>query len=1090
MPDNTVYDEIKGKNKRDKEYVPTKTMNYNGLDLPVDVYQFLTNIFADRSKENESDREIAQSYIDSMTNDTDNFDQYIDDIRNWIKDEHPEFIDESRSSAHTITKQEKKDAKSNKDKLKGDETKGFTNVPEAPKVTGTEGKVKEFKESDKDKKIREDFEKEQSGVSEKRKAEDKQLHDAVDSLQAERAYIKDQLKTVEDPDELASLQDALVDVNSNLVACFKALGMIGSGSKERNASMSLNNLLDLYNKGSKEADEKVSQAIEDEVHHGSADKFSDQFIQGAESYEDARKQRAAHVAERAENKKALQTAKEALRDRTFADDLGDEDEVSILTDPDWMGIFAGQSKHPTRLSELRELYKDDLENRKNEFLGNFADSRYKDLVKAGLLDKYKNGLVGRLGYADAAVADDTMAKYVKDQIIKDLLSESDRRKSNRQRLQAEFMRDSKNGKTKFNKEDIPALAARSSTHNDWDDVLYSSFPEWNKEEQNILKKEQENRDKQEQDKEEKKLANSMKNNRLFNAIIKSHAAGDEITLEPEQYDIVDWINENGQDVIDNPKKYSYRARFLTNKYMNTLNKLKAEEAYKQSNQAVRDAEADMRSFRDDYDAWKDFKSAGNINELQKKLDEFMAGIEKHNKNDEIHSADFHEAGMSPEQKEYVRKLRAAIAKASMGKGRKVSVLPLGEGNYGVSATGEGAPYRFIVRADKQHPNNYNAYYANPRLSYEDMEKVGRDSSLSDAEKFNQMYVMDEAAGPIGFVGSNDDLSFRIDPSELGDFNGDIANTERAIANVLGRKLVDYGLGSSQETVSDRTKYKNQKKLTTQANSQAIRDQLLNTKGFDNLVNAIHVSNMSPDKQEATLYSIFKKLGLYFDPFSETVYPDKDTATINSKNPDRIMGPDEFTKFFEDRRKLGIQASAENLKNNSRAFTDNEGNSILTQKAARPTRGISGKYASGTETQSDDGTWSQNLKKINEGEASPTATQNEKTAHRLSLMKDTYKINPEKLIDNSSYAKKALEIINNVADMNDREALLETYNDLTGKRGQNILNKNKTYTENKKKGDKEYNDPYITKTVVTPGADGNYGASGDWFKLFGGAKLKK
>ena len=428
----------------------------------------------------------------------------------------------------------------------------------------------------------------------------------------------------------------------------------------------------------------------------------------------------------------------------------------------------------------------------------------------------------------------------------------------------------------------------------------------------------------------------------------------------------------------------------------------------------------------------------------------------------------------------------------MGKGRKVSVVPLGEGNYGVSATGEGAPYRFIVRADKQHPNNYNAYYANPRLSYEDMEKVGRDSSLSDAEKFNQMYVMDEAAGPIGFVGSNDDLSFRIDPSELGDFNGDIANNERAIANVLGRKLADYGLGSSQETVSDRTKYKNQKKLTTQANSQAIKERLLNTKGFDNLVNAIHVSNMSPDKQEASLYSIFKKLGLYFDPFSETVYPDRDTATINSKNPDRIMGPDEFTKFFEDRRNLGIQASAENLKNNSRAFTDNEGNSIVTQKAARPTRGVWGKYASGTETQSDDGTWSQNLKKINEGEASPIATQNEKTARRLSLMKDTYKINPEKLIDNSSYAKKALEKINAIEDMNDREALLEAYNDLTGKRGQNILNKNKTYTKAEKKVTKEYkkNDPYITKTVVTPGADGNYGASGDWFKLFGGAKLKK
>lgn len=1082
MPDNTVYDEIKGKNKRDKEYVPTKTMNYNGLDLPVDVYKFLTNIFADRSKENESDREIAQSYIDSMTNDKRNFKRYIKEIRQWIADEHPGFTDESRLRTRDLTNEEKETFENNKAALKGNKSKGFTNVPEAPKVTGTEGKVKEFKESDKDKKIREDFEKEQSGASEKRKAEDKQLHDAVDSLQAERAYIKDQLKTVEDPDELASLQDALVDVNSNLVACFKALGMIGSGAKERNASMSLNNLLDLYNNGNKEADEKVSQAIEDEVHHGSADKSSDQFIQGAESYEDARKQRAAHVAERAENKKALQAAKGALRDRSFADDLGDEDEVSILTDPSWMGMFAGQSKHPTRLSELREIYKDELENRKNEFLGNFADSRYKDLVKAGLLDKYKNGLVDRLGYADAAVADDTMAKYVKDQIVKDLLSESDRRKSNRQRLQAEFMRDSKNGKTKFKKEDIPALAARSSTHNDWDDVLYSSFPEWDKEEQNILKQEQSNADKE--------LANSMKNNRLFNAIIKSHAAGDEITLEPEQYDIVDWINENGQDVIDNPNKYSHRARFLTNKYMNTLNKLKAEEAYKQSNQAVRDAEADMRSFKGDYDAWKDFKSAGNINELQKKLDEFMAGIEKHNKNDEIHSADFHKVDMSPEQKEYIRKLRAAIAKASMGKGRKVNVLPLGEGNYGVSATGEGAPYRFIVRADKKHPNNYNAYYANPRLAYEDMEKVGRDSSLSDAEKFNQMYVMDEAAGPIGFVGSNDDLSFRIDPSELGDFNGDIANTERAIANVLGRKLADYGLGSSQETVSDRTKYKNQKKLTTQANSQAIRDLLLNTKGFDNLVNAIHVSNMSPDKQEATLYSVFKKLGLYFDPFSETVYPDKDTATINSKNPDRIMGPDEFTKFFEDRRKLGIQASAENIKNNSRAFTDKEGNSIVTQKEARPTRGVWGNYASGTETQNDDGTWSQNLKKINEGETSPIATQNEKTARRLSLMKDTYKINPEELIDNSSYAKKALEKINAIEDMNDREALLEAYNDLTGKRGQNILNKNKTYTENKKKGDKEYNDPYITKTVVTPGADGNYGASGDWFKLFGGAKLKK
>lgn len=1083
MPDNTVYDEIKGKNKRDKEYVPTKTMNYNGLDLPVDVYQFLTNIFADRSKENESDREIAQSYIDNMTNDRRNFKQYIKEIRQWIADEHPGFTDKSRLRTHDLTDEEKETFENNKEALKGNKSKGFTNVPKAPEVTGTEGKVKEFKESDKDKKIREDFEKEQSGVSEKRKAEDKQLHDAVDSLQAERAYIKDQLKTVEDPDELASLQDALVDVNSNLVACFKALGMIGSGSKERNASMSLNNLLDLYNKGNKEADEKVSQAIEDEVHYGSADKSSDQFIQGAESYEDARKQRAAHVAERAENKKALQTAKEALRDRSFAEDLGDEDEVSILTDPDWMGIFAGQSKHPTRLSELRELYKDDLENRKNEFMNNFADNRYKDLVKAGLLDKYKNGLAGRLGYADAVAADDdTMSKYVKDQIIKDLLGESDRRKSNRQRLQAEFMRDSKNGKTKFSKEDIPALAARSSTHNDWDDVLYSSFPEWDKEEQNILKQEQSNADKE--------LANSMKNNRLFNAIIKSHAADDEISLEPEQYDIVNWIKENGQDVIDNPNKYSHRARFLTNKYMNTLNKLKAEDAYKQSNQAVRDAEADMRSFRDDYDAWKDFKSAGNINELQKKLDEFMAGIEKHNKNDEIHSADFHEISMTPEQKEYVRKLRAAIAKASMGKGRKVSVLPLGEGNYGVSATGEGAPYRFIVRADKQHPNNYNAYYANPRLSYDDMDKVSKDKNLSDAEKFNQMYVMDEAAGPIGFVGSNDDLSFRIDPSELGDFNGEISGNERAIASVLGRKLADYGLGSSQETVSDRTKYKNQKRLTTQANSQAIKDQLLNTKGFDNLVNAIHVSKMTPDKQEATLYSIFKKLGLYFDPFSETVYPDKDTATINSKNPDRVMGPDEFTKFFEDRRKLGIQASAENIKNNSRAFTDNEGNSIVTQKASRPTRGISGKYGKGTETQNDDGTWTQNLQKINEGETSPIATQNEKTARRLSLMKDTYKINPEELIDNSSYAKKALEKISAIADMNDREALLETYNDLTGKRGQNILNKNKTYTENKKKGDKEYNDPYVTKTVVTPGADGNYGASGDWFKLFGGAKLKK
>lgn len=1085
MPDNIVYDEIKGKNKRDKEYVPTKTMNYNGLDLPVDVYQFLTNIFADRSKENESNREIAQSYIDNMTNDSGNFDQYIDELRNWIAEEHPGFIDESRSSAHKITKQEKKDAKSNKDKLKGDETKGFTNVPEAPEVTGTEGKVKEFKESDKDKKIREDFEKEQADISDKRKAEDKKLYDAVDSLQAERAYIKDQLKTVEDPDELASLQDALVDVNHNLVACFKALGMIGPGSKERNASMSLNNLLDLYNKGNKVADDRVSQAVEDEVHYGSADKSSDQFIQGAENYEDARKQRAARVAERAENKKALQTAKEALRDRTFAEDLGDEDEVSILTDPDWMGVFAGQSKHPTRLSELRELYKDELENRKNEFLGNFANTRYDDLVKAGLLDKYTKGLTGRLGYDDALAGnDDTMSKYVKDQIMKDLLSESDRRKSNRQRLQAEFMRDSKNGKTKFNKEDIPALAAESATHNDWDNVLYSSFPEWNKEEQNILKQEQDNADKE--------LANSMKNGRLFNAIIKSHAADDEISLEPEQYDIVNWIKENGQDVIDNPKKYSHRARFLTNKYMNTLNKLKAEDAYKQSNQAVRDAETDMRNFKGDYDAWKDFKSAGNVNELQKKLDEFMAGIEKHNKNDEIHSADFHKIDVSPEQREYIRKLRAAIAKASMGKGRKVNVLPLGEGSYGVSATGEGAPYRFIVRADKQRPNNYNAYYANPRLSYEDMEKVSRDSNLSDAEKFNQMYIMDEAAGPIGFVGSNDDLSFRIDPSELGNLNGETSSRENAIANVLGRKLADYGLGSSQETVSDRTKYKNQKKLTTQASSQAIRDQLLNTKGFDNLVNAIHVSNMSPDKQEATLYSVFKKLGLYFDPFSETVYPDKDTATINSKNADRIMGPDEFTKFFEDRRNLGIQASAENIKNNARAFTDDKGNSILTQKAARPTRGIGGKYASGTETLSDDGTWSQNLKKINEGEASPTATQNEKTTHRLNLMKDTYKINPEELIEDSAYAKKALDKINSIADINDREALLETYNDLMGKRGQNILDKNKTYTEAKKKGDEEYkkNDPYVTKTVVTPGADGNYEASGDWFKLFGGAKLKK
>lgn len=1085
MPDNTVYDEIKGKNKRDKEYVPTKTMNYNGLDLPMDVYQFLTNIFADRSKENESNREIAQSYIDNMTNDSGNFDQYIDELRNWIAEEHPGFTDESRSSTHKITKQEKKGTKSNKAALKGNETKGFTNVPKAPEVTGTEGKVKEFKESDKDKKIREDFEKEQSGVSDKRKAEDKKLYDAVDSLQAERAYLKDQLKIVEDPDELASLQDALVDVNSNLVACFKALGIIGPGSKERNASMSLNNLLDLYNKGNKAADDRVSQAVEDEVHHGSADKSSDQFIQGAENYEDARERRAAHVAERAENKKVLQAAKKALRDRTFADDLGDEDEneVSILTDPDWMGIFAGQSKHPTRLSELREVLKDDLENRKNEFLGNFADTRYDDLVKTGLLDKYTKGLTGRLGYDDALAGnDDTMAKYVKDQIIRDLLSESDRRKSNRQRLQAEFMRDSKNGKTKFNKEDIPALAARSSTHNDWDDVLYSSFPEWDKEEQNILKQEQDNADKE--------LANSMKNNRLFNAIIKSHAADDEISLEPEQYDIVNWIKENGQDVIDHPNKYSHRARFLTNKYMNTLNKLKAEEAYKQSNQAVKDAEADMRNFRGDYDAWKDFKSAGNINELQKKLDDFMAGIEKHNKNDEIHSADFHKIDVTPEQKEYIRKLRAAIAKASMGKGRKVSVLPLGEGNYGVSATGEGAPYRFIVRADKQNPNNYNAYYANPRLSYEDMEKVSRDGNLSDAEKFNQMYIMDEAAGPIGFVGSNDDLSFRIDPSELGNPNGETSSRESAIANVLGRKLADYGLGSSQETVSDRTKYKNQKKLTTQASSQAIRDQLLNTKGFDNLVNAIHVSNMSPDKQEATLYSIFKKLGLYFDPFSETVYPDKDTATINSKNPDRVMGPDEFTKFFEDRRKLGIQASAENIKNNSRAFTDNEGNSIVTQKQSRPTRGINSRYGGGTETLSDDGTWTQNLKKINEGEASPIATQNEKIARRLNLMKDTYKIDPEELIEDSAYAKKALEKINTIADMNDREALLETYNDLTGKRGQNIINKNKTYTENKKKSDKEYNDPYTTKTVVTPGADGNYGASGDWFKLFGGAKLKK
>lgn len=1084
MPDNTVYDEIKGKNKRDKEYVPKKTMSYNGLDLPVDVYQFLTNIFADRSKENENDREIAQSYIDSMTNDSGNFDQYIDEIRKWIADEHPEFIDESRSSAHTMTEQESKDAESNKAELEGNKSKGFTNVPEAPKVTGTEGKVKEFKESDKDKKIREDFEKKQSGISEKRKAENKQLYDAVDSLQAERAYIKDQLKTVEDPDELASLQDALIDVNSNLVACFKALGMVGAGSKERNASVSLNNLLDLYNKGNKEADDKVSQAVEDEVHYGSADKSSDQFIKGAESYEDARKQRAAHVAERAENKKALQSAKEALRDRAFADDLGDEDEVSILTDPNWMGMFAGQSKHPTRLSELREFYKDDLENRKNEFLGNFADNRYNDLVKAGLLDKYKKGLTGRLGYSDALAGnDDIMAKFVKDQITKDLLRESDRRKSNRQRLQAEFMRDSKNGKTKFNKEDIPVLAARSSTHNDWDDVLYSSFPDWDKEEQNILKQEQSNADKE--------LANSMKNGRLFNAIIKSHAADDVISLEPEQYDIVNWIKENGQDVIDNPNKYSHRARFLTNKYMNTLNKLKAEAAYKQSNQAVRDAEADMRSFKNDYDAWKDFKSAGNVNELQKKLDEFMTGIEKHNKNDEIHSADFHKVGLTPEQKEYIRKLRAAIAKASVGKGRKINVMPLGDGNYGVSASGEGAPYRFIVRADKQRPNNYNAYYAGPRLSYEDMEKVSRDSNLSDAEKFNQMYVMDEAAGPIGFVGSNDDLSFRIDPSELGDFNGEASSKERAIANVLGRKLADYGLGRSQETVSDRTKYKNQKRLTTQANSQAIRDQLLNIKGFDNLVNAIHVSNMSPDKQEATLYSIFKKLGLYFDPFSEAVYPDKDTATINSKNPDRIMGPDEFTKFFADRRNLGIQASAENIKNNSRAFTDDQDNSILTQKA-RSTRGINSKHASGTETQNDDGTWSQNLKKINEGEASLTATQNEKTAYRLSLMKDTYKINPEELIEDSSYAKKALKKINAIDDVNDREALLETYNDLMGKRGKNILSKNKTYTENKKKGDEEYkkNDPYTTKTVVTPGADGNYEASGDWFKLFGGAKLKK
>lgn len=1085
MPDNTVYDEIKGKNKRDKEYVPTKTMNYNGIDLPVDVYQFLTNIFADRSKENESNREIAQSYIDNMTNDSGNFDQYIDEIRQWITEEHPDFIDDSYSSAHKITKQEKKDAKSNKAELKDNKSKGFTNVPEAPKVTGTEGNVKEFKESDKDKKIREDFEKEQLGISEKRKAENKQLYDAVDSLQAERAYIKEQLKSAEDPDELASLQDALVDVNHNLVACFKALGMIGSGSKERNASMSLNNLLDLYNKGNREADEKVSQAIEDEVHHGSADKSSDQFIKGAESYEDARKQRAAHAAERAVNKKALQAAKEVLRDHTFAEDLGDEDEVSILTDPDWMGVFANQSKHPTRLSELRELYKDDLENRKNKFLGNFADTRYNDLIKAGLLDRYKTGLAGRLGYDDALAADDdTMAKFIKDQIMKDLLSESDRRKSNRQRLQAEFMRDSKNGKTKFNKEDIPTLAANSPTHNDWDDVLYSSFPEWDKEEQNILKQEQANADKE--------LANSMKNNRLFNAIIKSHAADDEISLEPEQYDIVNWIKENGQDVIDNPKKYSHRARFLTNKYMNTLNKLKTEDAYKQSNQAVRDAEADMRDFRDDYDAWKDFKSAGNVNELQKKLDEFMAGIEKHNKNDEIHSADFHKVDMTPEQKEYIRKLRAAIAKASMGKDRKVSVLPLGEGSYGVSATGEGAPYRFIVRADKQHPNNYNAYYANPRLSYEDMDKVSKDSSLSDAEKFNQMYVMDEAAGPIGFVGSNDDLSFRIDPSELGDFNGEVSGNERAIAEVLGRKLANYGLGSSQETVSDRTRYKNQKKLTTQASSQAIKDQLLNTKGFDNLVNAIHVSNMSPDKQEATLYSVFKKLGLYFDPFSETVYPDKDTAVTNSKNPDRIMGPDEFTKFFTDRRNLGIQASTENIKNNTRAFTDDKGNSVLTQKAARPTRGIGGKYASGTETKSDDGTWSQNLKKINEGEASPTATQNEKTTHRLNLMKDMYKIDPETLTSDSSYAKEALKKINAITDMNDREAMLETYNDLMGKRGQNILSKNKTYTDAKKKGDEEFkkNDPYITKTVVTPGADGNYEASGDWFKLFGGAKLKK
>ena len=662
MPDNTVYDEIKGKNKRDKEYVPTKTMNYNGLDLPVDVYQFLTNIFADRSKENESDREIAQSYINNMTNDKRNFKQYIKEIRQWIADEHPGFTDESRYRTHDMTFEEFEDSERNKAALKGNKTKGFTNVPEAPKVTGTEGKVKELKESDKDKKIREDFEKEQAGVFEKRKAENKQLYDAVDSLQAERAYIKDQLKIVEDPDELASLQDALVDVNSNLVACFKALGMIGSGSKERNASMSLNNLLDLYNKGNKEADKKVSQAIEDEVHHGSADKSSDQFIQGAESYEDARKQRAAHVAERAENKKALQTAKEALRDRTFADDLGDEDEVSILTDPDWMGMFATQSKHPTRLSELREIYKDDLENCKNEFLGKFADTRYNDLVKAGLLDKYKDSLKNRSGYEDAELAkidealpaNEMMAKFVKDQIVRDLLSESDRRKSNRQRLQAEFMRDSKNGKTKFSKEDIPDLAARSSTHNDWDDVLYSSFPEWDKEEQNILKQEQNNADKE--------LANSMKNGRLLNAIIKAHAAGDEITLEPEQYDVVDWINENGQDVIDNPNKYSHRARFLTNKYMNTLNKLKAEEAYKQSNQAVKDAEADMRSFKGDYDAWKDFKSAGNINELQKKLDDFMAGIEKHNKNDEIHSADFHRVDMSPEQKEYIRKLRAAIAK--------------------------------------------------------------------------------------------------------------------------------------------------------------------------------------------------------------------------------------------------------------------------------------------------------------------------------------------------------------------------------------------------------------------------------------------